>query len=149
MPKIFRTMQKDGSKPLCGSGSFQLGVTVHPHENPDVTPDSGGFVDPQTGGMSVFASMKKLPGRLLPSRLRYLFPEDFQKASGDDTLTVWCMIRKYFHSPQSVSRLSHDWDDPNKPRHGLIKPVERMLIADLQNELCSTRDQWEVHEVPE
>lgn len=141
MPKIFRTMQKDGLKPVCGNDSSQLGVRVPPHENPDVTPDGGGFVNPQAGGMSVFAEIKKMPPRLLPARLRDLYPEDFQKASGDDTLTVWCMNSDFFNNTQGVGKLSHNWKHPNKPHHGSIEPVERMLIADLQNELCSTQDQ--------
>lgn len=149
MPKIFRTMQKDGAKPLCGDDSFQLGVRVPPHENSDVTPDDGDFVDPQNGGMSVFARIKKMPARLLPARLRDLYPEDFQKASGDNELTVWCMNSEHFGDEDGGTQLVFGWDVPSKPRHGSIEPAHRMQIDDLQRELCATIKQWEINEAPE
>lgn len=142
-------MQKKEVRPLCGDDFFQLGVTAYPHENPDLVPDSAGFVDPHTGGMSVFAGIKKLPGRLIPARLRDLYPEDFQKASGDNELIVWCMNSEHLFDKEGDGYLAFEWDIPNKPRHGLVEPARRMHIDDFQRELCTTADQWQINEAPE
>ena len=149
MPRVFRTMQSKGSQPLCGDDFSQLGVTVYPHESPDVTPDGEGYVQPLMGGMSVFAAIKKLPGRLIPLRLRTLFPEDFQKASGDDDLTIWCLDKEYSHSDMITNELVLSWDSAAPYRHGSIGPLSRMKIDDLQTEICSTAIRWVICEVPE
>lgn len=142
-------MQRREAQPLCGDDFFQLGVTVHPHENPDVVPDSSNFVNLGTGGMSVFAGIKRLPGRLIPARLRDLYPEDFQKASGDDELTIWCMDSDYFEDEKGGTELVLGWDVPSKPRHGSVEPARWMHIDDYQGEFCATTNQWEVNEAPE
>lgn len=149
MQRIFRTMQKGDPQPVCGDDFFQLGVTVFPHENPDVIPDDAGFVEPLTGGMSVFAGIKKLPERLIPARLSELYPEDFQKASGDDALTVWCMNSEILTDEISAQPLTLRWDLPNKPRHGLIEPGLRLQTEVLLRELCATANLWEINEAPE
>lgn len=146
MGRVFRTMKSQGSKPLCGDESFELGVTVYPHAAPDVTPDETRCIKPGAGGMSVFAAIKQLPGRLIPARLRELYPEDFQKAVGGDDLTIWCINIEHFRS--GANDLMLRWTAEENPRHGSVEPSLIMRVDDMQKSLCSTADLWEVCETP-
>lgn len=139
-------MESQDSRPRCGDDFSQLGVTVHPHASPDVYPDKDGCVEPGTGGMSVFTEIKRLPGRLIPMRLRELYPEDLQKASGDDSLIIWCIDTDKFQDDPSTSELVFTLGQPAKRGHGTIEPRTRMQVAKLLLHLCATKDQWQVCE---
>ncbi len=51
MPLTYRSMFKDGDKPLVGSDNHNLGVRVKPHPYPDVDVEPDGTVSPADGGM--------------------------------------------------------------------------------------------------
>lgn len=147
-PKVYRSMYEKDGQPAVGSDPVQLGVTLPPTINADVTPESG-YVNKESGGMSVFASLKKLPSRLIPTRLRDLYPENFQRARGDDSLLIWCMGNGEFQNAAITDHLVLRLDKPGEKRHGLIEPGTRMKIEEYQAELYSTVGDWKICEEPE
>lgn len=56
-PKVYRAMYERDGFPVTGSEVFQLGVCLPPDPNADINPD-GDYVNPGSGGMSVFAALK-------------------------------------------------------------------------------------------
>lgn len=153
-PKVYRAMYEHDGQPATegspfqpGSNFFQLGVVLPPDPRADVNLEDG-YVNTKSGGMSVFAAIKKLPGRLIPSRLRDLYPDHFQKARGDDSLFVWCMGSGEFQDGAVTDHLVLRLDKPGEKRHGLIEPNVRMKIEDYQAELQSTVGDWKVCEEP-
>jgi hypothetical protein len=91
--------------------------------------------------MSVSPSLRDLPARLVPSRLRYLVPG----AAGNDDLSIWSMGEGNFAhgaiSEQLQLRL-----DPKRSNHGFVEPRVTMKLEDYQEALAATRDQWSVSE---
>jgi hypothetical protein len=148
MAKLYRSMYEQDGQPKAGNDDFQLGVRVPPHRDADVRPE-GDYVNPGSGGMSVFVSLKKLPGRLIPARLRDLYPNDLQKARGDNALVVWCMGDGEFREGPVTALLVLRLDKPGERRHGLVEPGMRMTLSDYQAELQSTAGEWTVCEEPE
>lgn len=147
-PKVYRSMYENDGQPAAGNDPFHLGVVLPPDPNADVTPESG-YVNIKSGGMSVFAAIKKLPGRLIPTRLRDQYPDHFQKARGDDSLFVWCMGSGEFQDAAVTDYLMLRLDKPGEKRHGLIEPSARMKVEEYQAELQSTISNWKVCEEPE
>lgn len=147
-PRVYRAMYENDGQPSTGSEPFQLGVVLPPDPNADVIPENG-YVNAKSGGMSVFAAIKKLPGRLIPARLRDQYPEHFQKARGDDGLRVWCMGSEEFQDGAVTAHLVLRLDKPGEKRHGLVEPNIRTKLEEYQAELRSTVSDWEICEEPE
>ncbi len=147
-PKMYRSMYQRDGRPSAGSGPFQLGAVLPPDANADINPEEG-CVNIKSGGMSVFAAIKKLPGRLLPTRLRDQYPDHFQKTRGDDGLVVWCLGTGDFQDASVTDRLVLRLDRPGEKRHGLIESNLRMRVEEYQAELQSTGGDWKVCEEPE
>jgi len=80
-PKVYRAMYGHNGQLFAGSDPFQLGVVLPPDPNSDANPEKG-YVATRSGGMSVFTAIRKLPGRLIPTRLRDLlgsFPKGVRR----------------------------------------------------------------------
>src|SRR5262249_55618204 len=87
---IFRSMLRDGDKPLVGTETNMLGARVPPHPRADIAVNPDGTVSPGTGkGMSVAPSLEALAKKpfLVSRRLRHRFPA----ARGVDDLVTWKM----------------------------------------------------------
>jgi hypothetical protein len=138
MPLVFRLMKSDGDRPSIGTASMMLGVRPDDRDIP-VLPD--GTVAPGTGGLSVYAALRDLPARMIPRRLRGLIP----KATGSDKLCVWAMGEGPF-APGGIAPKLTLRVDPNDPRHGFIEPEVIMTLAEYQEVLAATQDQWVVDE---
>ena len=108
-----------------------------------------GPLNAKSGSLSVFAAIKKPPGRLIPARLRDLYPDHFQKARGDDSPVVWCLGSGEFQNGPITDYLVLRLDRPGEKRHGLIEPDAWMKVEDFQVELRSTIYDWMICEEPE
>jgi hypothetical protein len=141
-PKIYRAMRPDGDKPMTGSSSTSLGVRVPATSNhPDIVPDSVGEVHPGTGGMSVAPSLRALPFRLIPRRLRHLVPG----AGGNDKHYVWSLGDGPFVAGQVATALQLR-PDPANSNHGFVEPDAVMSLDSYQDAIRATRDDWSVDE---
>jgi hypothetical protein len=116
-------MDKNTQRPLCGTGSSQLGA----RENIDIHPDDQGNVQPGKGGMSVTPDdPKRLPPHYRPQNL-----------GGLGRLPVFSI------SEQQLGQDLVYRPDPKKPtQHGFIEPGMMMKQTLYQNALAKTEKDW-------
>lgn len=124
MPRIFRSMKHDGEDmPLCGPSSRCLGARLHG----DVMITDDGYVDPETGGMSVaIGEIGHLP--------RHRRPKE-EGGFGEDP--VW-----WIDSEDLPDTLKFRPDPRNPSRHGFVEPIERMTLDEYQTALATSRGFW-------
>ena len=140
MPLIYRAMIVDGDgRPKVAPTSRGLGVRVPPAAKPDITPDAAGLVKPGTGGMSVSPNWRDLPYWLIPARLSHLV----YGAIGRDDAACFRMGDGPFASGPVTVGLDLRVDGPT---HGLVEPASETAVADYQQALADTRDEWTVDE---
>jgi hypothetical protein len=137
VPKIYRTMKRDGARPLVGIGSNELGARVPT----DIAPDTQGMVRPATGGISVSPSLHTLPAHLVPARLGDRRPD----ARGKDSLAVWSMGSGSFAAGQVAPDLGLRIDR-HKATHGFVEPIQPTKLADYQESLARTKNDWSIDE---
>jgi hypothetical protein len=131
-------MKSDGNGgPQVGDTSVTLGVRVPM----DIQPDSSGMVQPANGGMSVVPSLKDLPARMIPARLRNRVPG----AAGRESLSVWGTGEGLFVQAGFARDLSLR-PDPQNPRHGFVEPDVEMALDRYRAALSATRPDWSVDE---
>src|SRR6185503_9245920 len=110
-----RVMRKEDGRPAIGESATTLGVRIASTIT-DITTDADGRVQPGTGGMSVSPSLRALPYRLIPRRLRILVPQ----AAGNDHMFVWSMGDGAFADgpigPGLRLRV-----DPKRENHGFVE----------------------------
>lgn len=112
-------------KPLCGSSANELGL----RPGVDVTEDSNGLVQPETGGLSTTPDDPSL----LPPHVR---PPSF---GGKGKLPVFVLDVAVLNDKLSSRR------DPKHPRsHAFIEPRVTMTLTVLQEILGAGRGNWEI-----
>jgi hypothetical protein len=142
MPLIFRSMLRDGNKPLVGMETNMLGVRVHPHSRLDIPVNPDGSVSAATGkGMSVAPSIEALAKKpfLVSNRLRARFPH----ARGVADLVTWKMGEGAFEAGAVAPGLTLCPDGKPNPTHGVVEPDSRMPVDDYQAALAATKDLWQ------
>jgi hypothetical protein len=135
---MYRLMKEENGRPKVGSAAMMLGIRLSANELPV---DPHGNVHPSTGGMSVYASLRVIPARMVPKRLKSLV----QFAAGNNNLFVWAMGEGPF-DPGPVAarlRLRIDADDPF---HGFIEPDAIMSLQEYLDALAATKELWSVDE---
>lgn len=131
-------MVADRGYPRTGRKANCLGVVLPPDAPADIEPNDEGVVDSGMGGMSVAPEIHRLPGRLIPSRLRSHYP----KATGSDALVVFVCGEGEFVRGSFASGLLLR-PDPKRPGgHGFIEPNSKMTLADYENALYATQSDW-------
>jgi hypothetical protein len=135
MPKVYRSMARDGDVPRTGSNARSLGVRVPT----DISPPNDGLVSPGMGGMSVSPSWRELPIYRIPRRLNHLVPG----AAGNDADACWTMGTGIFENGPLTKGLNLR---PDKPGHGLVEPDAVMSLAEFQDRLAGTRCKWRIEE---
>ena len=135
MPKIFRTMLADGTKPKVGSESNELGVRTPPNPHPDILVDEERNVHPETGGMSVAPAWRDLPWHLIPRRLH-------PRARGKNALVCWRLGDGEFASSVVTGDLKFRTDPSDPRKHGFVEPSRVMTIEEYREALAGTRDDW-------
>jgi hypothetical protein len=139
-PKIYRTMifEKDLSGhhvPQVGGSKNMLGVRLPPENPADVQPDAQGNVLRGAGGLSVAPSLKALPPRLVPERLRDRRPG----ARGTDDLRLF----RLGEGPFEPSHLADDLElEPTSSTHGVVRPRAQMHVDQYQARLAATKPRW-------
>ena len=134
MPRIYRSMARDGDFPKIGPTAQTLGARV-----PGDIPEQGGIVQPGTGGISVSPSWRNLPTWRIPKRLIHLVAG----ASGKDTLHCWCMGEGPFVSGAISVGLQLRKDGPS---HALVEPSGAMTVDEYQARLAETQESWQIDE---
>ncbi len=143
MPKIYRSMKKDiDDRPFVDATGKGLGVRVTPVNGVvDIDVDDAGMVLLNGKGMSVAPSWQDLPIHLIPKRLRGIFP------SARGGIDLYC-----FSSGEGdfvnggVSDLDSLTLIVDRPLHGVVAPSKEMSVAQYQNALSTTRDNWNLDE---
>ena len=135
MPKMYRVMKRDGSRPQLGAQGSMLGV----RPNYDVTVDKNGFVHRREQGMSVGPSLAALPFFLIPERLSHLKPA----AEGNNKSFVWSLGSGKFENAEVAANLVLNVDTTD---HGVVAPAAKMLLQDFQEALWATAPQWIIDE---
>ena len=143
MPKIYRSMKKDNDdRPFVDETGKGLGVRVTPVNGVvDIDVDDAGMVLLNGKGMSVAPSWQDLPIHLIPKRLRGKFP------SARGAIDLYC-----FSSGEGdfvnggVSDLDSLTLIVDRPLHGVVAPSKEMSVAQYQNALSTTRDNWNLDE---
>ena len=136
MARIYRLMKIDGEFPKVGDAAMCLGL--RPGEVPV---DQDGNIHPQTGGLSVYSSMRVIPARMVPKRLQPRVPG----AAGNNNLAIWALGSGPFASGPIDDRLTLRID-PDDPEHGFIEPNAIMSIEDYERALIATRAAWLIDE---
>lgn len=139
MPRVYRSMKKDGERPLIEDSATGLGVRIGKGKDDDIAPDSSGNVDKGSGGMSVAPTLHDLPGHRIPRRLRDRIPW----ADGSNNCYVWRLGDGPFVDAAVAEGLELLL---NTETHGVIAPAARMHISEYQTALCRTQDRWIVDE---
>lgn len=142
MPTMFRTMKRaNDGLPVVGSNSKELGVRVPPNLNADIDLDANDCLVLNDKGLSVVANGRRLPGHLIPKRLRALFPG----AAGPNTLACYKIGTGVF-APGVVSNALTLVLKAGNPQAGNIVPNQSVHRDQFQADLAATRDQWMVDE---
>ena len=146
MPRIFRSMRRDGDRPLVAAAADGLGARVPPALGlVDIYPTSAGQVSPVTGpqgeGMSVAPDWRVLPPHRIPDRLRSLRKD----ARGSKSLFCWFMGRGPFVADHVAEGLRLHPDADNIT-HGVVEPARTMHVDEYQQALAATRPAWDIIE---
>jgi hypothetical protein len=91
--------------------------------------------------MSVYASLRAMPARMVPKRLRPVIPF----AAGSNNLRVWAMGEGPFTAGPLAQHLRLRID-PEDPMHGFIEPDKIMTLAEYEAVLAATQPMWVVTE---
>lgn len=143
MPKIYRTMKRDGALPVVANSFYGLGA----RSPRDIPVDVSSSVHPGTGGMSVNADPFALYPPLIPQRLKDLDPR-YAGGTGPDDCSIFCMGEGEF----ADGRLGGDLDlrlDPGRIGHGFVEPAQEMESDRYLGALAATRGAWQVCEEPD
>ncbi len=137
MPRMFRAMLKDNDdKPTVGQGFCQLGA--RPNE---IDLDAQNNAMPTDKGMSVAPEWRLLPFVVLPRRL---------DPRGRCRLPGHCFRRGTAAFQQAVFgtnlELVPDAPVQGVVRHGIVRSEQPVPMADHQQNLAATRDEWEADE---
>jgi hypothetical protein len=127
-------MKEDSGKPALGPRD--LGVRTPPDEQPDIVPDTAGFVSPDTGGMSVSPALLLLPDTRIPKRLRQIYPF----ARGSNSLVIWSSGNGPFEDSVVAANLTLRLYSKNPTKHGFVEPDQVMPYKEYANSLIATRD---------
>lgn len=130
-------MLPDGNRPKVGPGKKMLGVKTGSGKHDDIAQDKTGNVHPGTGGMSVVRAWRELPPHRIPERLTPLCPN----AAGSNKAEIWYMGEGPFQSESITGQLNLRVDSAH---HGMLEPAGTMMLADYQQSLADTVDQWRV-----
>jgi hypothetical protein len=141
MPRIYRSMQKEGEWPKIARSASTLGVRIATNSSikPDIPVDDLGCVSPTTGGMSVAPSWRLLPAHRIPARLRRLCPE----ATGSNQVYCWTMGQGEFTDGPLASGLHVRRTSES---HGLVEPSHVVPLSTYEADLAATREEWIVDE---
>lgn len=136
---MFRAMLKDDDgKPKVGQGFCELGARAT-----EIDLDDQNNATPSAKGMSVAPEWQLLPPVVLPRRL---------DPRGRCTKPVFCFRRGAAPFQQMAFgnnlELVPDAAVHGVVRHGVVRPEKPVPVADHQNNLAATRDEWEVDEQP-
>lgn len=134
MPRVFRSMVRDGNRPLIAASRDALGVVPGAPPGGDIQVEAG-MVQPKSGGLSVTRSWKDLPPSRIPKRLRHLMPD----ARGSKKFCCWQLGEGEFAAGKVDDNLVLRVDSPT---HGLIEPSHEMTIEELQHAIAATREKW-------
>jgi hypothetical protein len=138
MPRIYRSMERDGGRPRIGRSATALGVSIRVEREKileDIPVDDSRRVSPSTGGMSVAPSWRSLPPYRVPARLRHLCP----KARGRDDVSCWKMGEGDFEDGPLAPGLNFRRDTAT---HGLVEPAQVVPLDAYEADLAATQDQW-------
>ena len=141
MPRIYRSMRKaEDDKPIVDATGKRLGVRGTPvNGKQDVDLDDDGKVVLNDKGMSVAPSWRDLPYFLIPRRLKAI------SLGAKDSSELYCFAmgdRLFQDDPVAVG-LELRCDSST---HGNVVPQLLVPLAEFQNDLANTRDQWIVDE---
>lgn len=141
-PKIYRAMKRDqaDSLPVAGStSSSELGA----RPGVDITVDAAGNVVCDNTGMSVSPAWRDLDFTRIPKRLRHLVPG----ATGANNTSCYTMGNGPFQNAVVANGLELIPDQGQVPiTHGVITPVQVVLLAQYQTDLENTRAAWQIDE---
>lgn len=130
MPRVFRIMKKDAQgKPVIGQTATSLGIRLR-----DIDMDVDGKVICNDKGMSVRPVWQDSPLRLIPKRLG--------GRGGDNT---HCFRRGDGPFVQSACGEGLELF-PDSPTHGVVRPVQTILLASYEAHLHATQQEWEIDE---
>lgn len=147
MPRMYRSMRKEGHFPMVGNEAACLGVRLPcSSDNADVNPDSNGMIEPETGGMSVAPQWRDLPGHRIPSRLKTKAPK--ARAKDSSGLFMWRMGDGPFTRESVAASLVLKPDPPVDGRitHGVISPSSKTHVDHFVVALVATRELWQIDE---
>jgi hypothetical protein len=128
-------MRRDGDFPEISASAAGLGV----RPDVDVKLDDQQVIQPATGGMSVSPGWRVLKSWRIPRRLRPLCP----RATGNDNLYCWRWDEYQFAATDLTDDLTLRIDDEH---HGLVEPKKPVTLAEFQNLIALTRQQWQIDE---
>ena len=132
MPRIFRIIEKDADdKPTIGQSTGTLGI--RPGE---VDFDAFGNVIVNDKGMSVNPDWRVAPISMIPKRLG---------TGGRGSKTWYCFRRGAGAFQQAPCGAGLELL-PDSPTHGVVRPVQPVLLAKYEADLHATRMEWEIHE---
>ncbi|MCE9555855.1 MAG: hypothetical protein K8T91_21105 [Planctomycetes bacterium] len=135
MPRMYRSMFKDGDKPQTGEGKNTLGVRLGPVPPNDITPDADGNVEPEKGGMSVAPRWQKIRIHLIPKRFCSLVPG----ARGSNKLHLWEHGIGDFEGGFIANGLSLTITSVD---HGVVEPSHKMKSESYLSALAATQSDW-------
>jgi hypothetical protein len=132
---LFDTDETGQHVPRVGSRKNMLGVVLPPDNPADVHPDADGNVVPAGEGLSVAPSLKALPLRLVPERLRNSRPG----ARGPNDLRLF----RLGEGPFQRTAIAPDLElEPTSKTHGVERPGLRMSVDEYQGRLAATKARW-------
>jgi len=127
-------------KPIVDATGKGLGVRVEPVNGVvDIDVDDEGMVLLNGKGMSVAPAWRDLPIHLISKRLRGIFPA----ARGGTGLYCFSSGEGDFATGEVSDSLTLIVDQPS---HGVVAPSTEMSIAQYQNALSTTQDNWNLDE---
>lgn len=139
MPRIYRSMKKDGDHPLLDGSATALGVRVGADQNDDISVDNTGKVHPGPEGMSVAPRLRDLAPHRVPKRLR----GRVTWAIGSDKCFVWRHGTGGFENePVAESLNLHVTNE----KHGVVAPSAIMELREYIRAINRTLESWEIDE---
>ena len=132
MPRMFRIMKKDDDdKPTIGQSATTLGI--RPGE---VDLDAQGNAISSEKGMSVNPAWRVAPLSLIPKRLG---------TGGRGSNNCYCFRRGAGAFQQGPCGPGLELV-PDSPTHGVVRPIQTIILASYEADLHATRVEWEIDE---
>jgi hypothetical protein len=128
--------------PETGRGANQLGVRIGPSEKDEIAEEDG-WVQLNTGGMSVAPTVDKLPTHRIPRRLREKHPDRFPDATGSNQNHCWSMGEGEFIRSAVTERLMLRPDPENVHGHGFVEPHTAMKTEEYEGAITATQSHWQ------